>query len=850
MNISTDTVENVYEELSTTKNGLSSEIAHKKQEQFGKNKLPQAKKKWLKMLLSEFTSPLVFILIAAVFLMLLVPLLESGHIVAHDLIEPIAIIFILLFNGFLGFFQAWKAENTLEALKTLQPEFASVLRDGKTVKIKTEDLVVGDIIFLSEGEKIPADIRLIEAHNAKVNESLLTGESEAVYKTDKPSTKENPENIVFSGSELISGRAKGIVVFIGLNTKIGKIAHMLTEIERPISPMEKKLESLSKKIGIGMVLLCVIVFILSTMQNIPWIDALFTAIALAVAAVPEGLPAVMTISLAIGVSVMARKKTLVRNLQSVESLGSITVIASDKTGTITQNKMSAVQIFLAHSPDIIIKKTEFQNIFSANNSDETKKQNSRFLEILENCNDAVLPNIGDPTEIALLNLSEEFSAQKYERIDEVPFSSDTKWMSTTHEIDGEKIEFIKGAPEVVVNQCEENLRSLILEKSKFLAEQGLRTLLVAQRKSGEKNAEFLGLVGLQDPPRENVKESIVIAKGAGIRTIMITGDHAITAKAIASQVGIVSEVIEGKDIEKMSEADLQKAVQTVSIFARVTPHHKVDICKALQHNGEVVAMTGDGVNDAPAITQAQVGISMGNIGTSVARNASDIVLLDDNYSTIVKGVEEGRRIFVNIKKAIVFLLATNFAEILVLLVALLLTLPVPLLPLHILFINLLTDSIPALALAAEPLEKDTMKKQPKPANEGFFTGALGIILFLGSLIALFVLGFFYFSQQMGSTIGESQSLAFVTLSILEMAVIISLRTHDNIFTLDVWRNMNKWVMYALFIVIIITIVAVATPLSSYLKLELFDSIYWLWILGGAIFTVLSIETFKKFSDRW
>jgi len=309
--IYTDTIEDLYKNLNSSEKGISSKDREEKQKKFGKNTLPVAKKKWLKMLLSEFTSPLVFILIAAVFLMLLVPILESGHISSHDLIEPIAIIFILLFNGLLGFFQEWKAENTLEALKTLQPEFASVVRDEKNIKIKTEDLLPGDIILLSEGEKIPADIRLTEAHDAKVNESLLTGESEAVYKTTKSSTEENPENIVFSGSELISGRAKGIVVFTGIHTKIGQIAHMLTEIERPVSPMEKKLESLSKKIGIGMVLLCVVVFVLATMQDIPWIDALFTAIALAVAAVPEGLPAVMTISLAIGVAVMARKKTLV-----------------------------------------------------------------------------------------------------------------------------------------------------------------------------------------------------------------------------------------------------------------------------------------------------------------------------------------------------------------------------------------------------------------------------------------------------------------------------------------------------------------------------------------------------------
>ncbi|HID92358.1 TPA: hypothetical protein EYP45_04550 [Candidatus Peregrinibacteria bacterium] len=406
--IFSDTIEKLYTKFSSSENGISSEIAQLRLEKFGKNILPQAKKKWLKMLLSEFTSPLVFILIAAVFLMLLVPILESGKITAHDLIEPIAILIILLFNGLLGFFQAWKAENTLEALKTLQPEFASVMRDKKIIKIRTENLVTGDIILLSEGEKIPADIRLIEAIECKVNESLLTGESTAVYKTIQESTEEHAENVVFSGSELISGRAKGIVYATAMETRIGKIAHMLTEIERPVSPMEQKLEKLSQKIGIGMILLCVIVFVLSIMQNIPWIDALFTAIALAVAAVPEGLPAVMTISLAIGVSVMAQKKALVRNLKSVESLGSVTVIASDKTGTITQNKMSVEKIFIFNTDtnNNSYERNNFEDLFSNN-------KNAELLEILENCNDAVLPNIGDPTEIALLQLAEEHRAKKY-----------------------------------------------------------------------------------------------------------------------------------------------------------------------------------------------------------------------------------------------------------------------------------------------------------------------------------------------------------------------------------------------------------------------------------------------------
>ncbi len=842
--IFSDTIEEIYKKLSSGEDGISSQTALFQLQTFGKNILPQAKKKWFKMLLSEFTSPLVFILLVAVFLMLLIPILESGTITPHDLIEPIVILGIVLFNGFLGFFQAWKAENTLEALKTLQPEFSSVIRDKKVIKVPTENLVPGDIILLSEGEKIPADIRLFEAIELKVNESLLTGESTAIYKTTHESTEDLAENVVFSGSEVISGRAKGIIYATGINTKIGKIAHMLTEIERPISPMEQKLETLSKKIGIGMIILCVIVFILSILQDISWINALFTAIALAVAAVPEGLPAVMTIALAIGVSVMARKKALVRNLKSVENLGSVTVIASDKTGTITQNKMSVEKIcvFSQDNPEIIERKN-FQTLFR-------NKKNNRLLEILANCNDAILPNIGDPTEIALLQLAEKYNVKKYSRISEVPFSSDTKWMSTTHEIDGEKIEFIKGAPEVVLFQCKKQIQKTIAEYSKQFAKEGLRTLALAYKKHGQEIAKFIGIIGLQDPPRENVKQSIFLAKQAGIRTIMITGDHAITAKAIAKKVGIISEVLEGNDIEKLSTTDLQNAVKTISIFARVSPHHKVEICKALQKNGEIVAMTGDGVNDAPAITQAQVGISMGNIGTSVARNASDIVLLDDDYSTIVKGVEEGRRIFNNIKKSIVFLLSTNFAEILLLLFALILKLPIPLLPIHILFINLLTDSIPALALATEDLEKDTMKKKPKPINEGFFTGTLPMILFLGTIVTIIILGLFIYSQHQNATLLQSQSITFITLSLLEIAVIIPLRTHASILSREYWQKINKWVIGSIILIYTLTIASILTPISTLLKLEAFPSKYWIFIGIGVGMVIILVEIFKKWSKKW
>ncbi len=835
MNMFMDPIGQLYSAFSSRENGLTAEEAEQKQETFGKNELPKKKTQWVNMLIDEFSSPLVFILLLAVAMLLLVPFLENGYIEMHDLVEPLAIIIILIFNGFLGFFQAWKAENTLEALKTLQPQFSSVLRDGNIIQIHTENLVPGDIIHLSEGEKIPADIRLIESIECKVNESLLTGESSAVYKNSGTDEKENGENILYSGSELLSGRAKGLVIAIGLDTKIGKIADLISQIERPVSPMQRKLEKLAKQIGIGMIALCVIVFILATMRNIHWIDALFTAIALAVAAVPEGLPAVLTISLAIGVSVMAKKNALVRNLKSVESLGGITVIASDKTGTITQNRMSVEEIFYNETN---IEKQKFSSILEKNNI---------ISSIAQNCNDAVLPNIGDPTEIALLQFAKQHSAIKYERIDETPFSSETKFMNTHHVIDEEKIIFIKGAPEVIALQCEENERKNIIHQAEKMAKKGLRTLAFATQKPNEQYATFIALLGLQDPPRENVKESISLAQKAGIRTLMITGDHAITAKAIASQVGIESEVIEGEHLEKISDEEMKEMVKKYSIFARVSPHDKVKICKALQANGEIVAMTGDGVNDAPAITQAEIGISMGKVGTSVARSASDIILLDDDYSSIVKGVEQGRRIFDNLKKSIVFLLSTNFAEILVLLVALLVELPIPLLPLHILFINLLTDSLPALALATEPAEKEIMKKQPRPIDEGFFTGSLGIIIFLGVIVAGAVLSFYSMALSQGINITEAQTFAFVSLSILEMAVIFSLRTHKPLLSFE---SFNWWVFGAIVTVIAATVGTVISPLAEILQFKLFPDELWIWIGGGFILIITLLEIFKKFSKRW
>lgn len=821
-------IKELYSHFNTTKEGLNNKNVINLQRKYGKNVLPQKKINWLKLLLDEFNSPLVFILLGAIIVLILLPFLENGFVTLHDLLEPFVILFILVVNGLIGFFQALKSENAIESLKQLQPEYSSVLRNGKLLKIKIEEIVLGDIIYLGEGEKIPADIVITKSFSCTTNESLLTGESNAISKKDIFKSPDVEESyMLYSGSQILSGRAEGVVSQIALNTKIGQIANMIKEIEKPISPMQHKLEKLSKKIGLGMIGLCLLVFLLSIFRDVDWLNAMFTSIALAVAAVPEGLPAVMTISLAIGVSIMAKKNVLVRDIKSIESLGSVTVIASDKTGTITQNKMS------------------MEKVWHDNNFSDKAKFSTLpkiIFEIAKNCNDSTLPNIGDPTEIALLEVSKGDEIKNYDRVDEVPFSSETKWMSTTHIVNNERITFIKGAPEVVSVQCDPKVTEDIKKSAMKMAKEGLRTLAFATKKDNEKYAKFICLVGLQDPPRPTVKKSIEEVKNAGVRTVMITGDHAVTAKSIAKQVGIESEVTEGKDLDKMNDSEISNLVKKCSIFARVSPKNKVQICKALQSNGEIVAMTGDGVNDAPAISQAEVGISMGLVGTSVARNASDIILLDDNFSSIVKGIKEGRRVFDNIKKSITFLVATNLAEVLVLFISLLVGLPIALIPIHILFINLLTDSIPALALATENAEKDIMNRSPRPKTEGFFTNNISLIVFLGVLVSSLVLILFSISVSDKSfDLSQSQTLAFVSLSIFELGVIFSLRTND--FLLK-FNSFNKWVFLSAVLVIGITISVLFSPLAPILKLDLFPSFYWLYIFIGFFVVLFCLEIFK------
>ncbi len=841
MHFSQQKMADIFQELNSSRDGISESVAKDRLQEYGRNELPKKHKSRLKMFFLQFASPLVFILFGAVGISIAIPLIEYGELTGEHLIDPIAIITILLLNAFFGFFQELKAENTLEALKEMQPEQTTVVRHGKLQTIDSSELVPGDVVILAEGDKVAADLRLLEAAELNIIEAALTGESQPTHKDADwlgEGSIGDRKNMVFAGTQVASGRAVGIIVATGVQTELGKIAKMVSETESPPTPLEKRLDKLGKKIGGAVLFICAIVFVIALVKDIPFTEALFTAVALAVSAVPEGLPAVMTISLAVGVAIMAKRNALVRELKAVETLGSVNVICSDKTGTITENRMRVVATYADNTH---FQKDELGDFSSS----ATGKQ---MLDAVASCNDAELPDIGDPTEIGLLQIAVDNNIQKRERIGEVPFSSEKKWMSTTHTIDSNEIEFIKGAPEVVAGFCDASRKAEIDAATTDMAKCGLRTIGVAVRTNSAKTAEFLGIFGLLDPPRPTVKSAIEKAAAAGIRTVMITGDHAITATAIANQVGLKGEAMAGAEIEKIDDDELQKIVPHTNIFARVSPEHKVRICKALQSHGLVVAMTGDGVNDAPALQRAQIGISMGKVGTSVAREASDLILLDDKFDTIVAGIEEGRRIFTNIKKSVSFLLRTNFMEVLVILVAVAAGMPLPLLPVHILFLNLLTDSFPALALAAEAPEKDSMNKPPRSVKEGFLTGQTKYVLGLGAAGAVTILIIFTLVHD---TLGEAQaqSLALATIVIIELTLIYSIRRN-----LPIWREKgafteNLWVLGAVIVGLVLFLIALYSPLSGFMKLEPFPPKYYLLCLLAAAVVFAFSEAMKWVEDK-
>ena len=832
--------EDVEKELGTNlQSGLTSEEVQKRREKYGLNELKAKKKKSLfQKFLEQFKDFSIIILIIAAIVSGFVGVAEGEGIT-----DTIIILIVVIVNAIIGVTQEAKAEKSLEALQKLTDHASKVIRNGEVTVVPAKELVPGDIVVLDTGDYIPADLRIVEAVNLKSQESSLTGESMPVEKSEEVIEEKeigigDRLNMLFSSSLVTYGRGKGIVVETGMTTEVGKIAGMLEGAEEQITPLQQKLNKLGKTLGIAALVICVIIFVIGLLQGKEPIHMFMSAVSLAVAAIPEGLVAVSTIVLAIGVQKMVKKSAIVKKLPAVETLGSATVICSDKTGTLTKNQMTVEKIFINSE---IKDLGEYKNNI---NEDVKKLIYSNML-----CNDTKISNdgtlTGDPTETALVDMAFklDFDPSIYDqmpRVDEIPFDSDRKLMTTVNEVNGKYIVYTKGGVDELLNRCNsyllngeikqdlENYSKIIRKSNEKMAKEALRVLSCAYKEIDHKptkeemeNIEngliFVGMVGMIDPPREEAKKAVEKCKTAGIKTVMITGDHKITATAIAKKLGILEnedEAITGLELEKMSDEELEKNVRHYSVYARVSPEHKVRIVKAWQKNGEIVAMTGDGVNDSPALKTSDIGCAMGIVGTDVAKEAADVILTDDNFATIVSAVEEGRRIYDNILKVIQFLLSSNVGEIVVLFLA---TLCTPLfakwfgitdiahleilLPIHILWINLVTDSLPALALAFDPANSDIMNRKPVKPGKGVFTkGMTWRVIYQGVMIGLltlaaFMIGLATTTEPIGalsldeSKIEVGQTMAFATLALSELVHVFNIRNNKkSIFKTKIFNN--------------------------------------------------------------
>ncbi|MFR5594271.1 MAG: calcium-transporting P-type ATPase, PMR1-type [Clostridium perfringens] len=826
------------------KNGLSSTEALRRLEKYGKNKLETKKKKTLfKQFLSQLKDVMIYILIIAAII--------SAFL--GEISDALIILLVIIINAVIGVIQESKAEKALDALKELSTPKALVKRDGSLKEILSEDIVPGDIVIIDAGRYIPGDLRLIDTANLKIEESAFTGESvpsekDASFLPDKEIPIRDQNNMAFMSTLATYGRGVGVVVGTGMNTEIGKIAKMIEQEENDETPLQKKLSELGKILGFLAVGICILIFIISFFQGRDLLEMFLTSISLAVAAIPEGLPAIVAIVLALGVQRMVKKNAIIRKLPAVETLGSVSIICSDKTGTLTQNKMTVTTVY---TNDSYIKESEF-NL----NDNESKL----LVDCMVLCNDATYSEksqTGDPTEIALLeypfklNILKEKLEKEFKRIDEIPFDSDRKLMTTVNLVDDKKARvFTKGALDSILSICNKisvngklldftkEYKAKVLENSNIMSDKALRVLAFAYKDiskenivldSLEKDLVFIGMVGMIDPPRLEVKDSIKLCKSAGITPVMITGDHKNTAFAIANELGIaedISQAITGHEIDKFKEEEFNEKIINYRVFARVSPEHKVKIVKAFKSHGNIVSMTGDGVNDAPSLKAADIGVAMGITGTDVSKGASDMILTDDNFSTIVSAVEEGRKIYLNIKKSIVFLLSCNLGEILTLFTAILLNWNSPLQPIHILWVNLITDSFPALALGVDKTKEDVMNNPPRNPKESIFVKSDKIQLIInGVLIGGITLFAFKLGERLyADSLIHAQTMAFVVLSVSQLFLSLSLRSNTkSAFSLGIFSN--KYLVYSILLgiflqVIIISISFIAnifkvTPLLLY-----------------------------------
>ena len=852
----------VFNELNTRQGGLTEDEANKRLEKYGANNLKEKKKESLFIkFIKQFNDFMIIVLIIAAIISAIVAKTNGSG----DYIDSIIIIAIVIFNAIMGLIQEEKAEKSLEALKKMSAPNAKVRRNGKIREIEASKVVPGDIVMLEAGNYVPADCRLIDSYNLQIEESSLTGETLPTSKQADVILNANTaigdlKNMAFATTIVVNGHVEAVVVETGMNTKVGQIAGMIIENESPETPLQKKLGEVGKTLAITCMIICGLIFLIGIWKQIPITEMFMTSVGLAVAAIPEGLPAIVTIMLSIGVTKMAKKNSIIRKLPAVETLGCSSVICSDKTGTLTQNKMTVTQI--------------------RNAVGLVKNNDRRFiLELGTMCTDTIESQevIGEATEVAITNAAVEINLRKrdlydqMQRINEISFDSKRKMMTTIHKI-GSKYRIItKGAPDVLIKRCSKyyqsgriepifSKRDALQEQNQIMAEDALRVIAIAykdvEKLPREINSEtieneltFVGLIGMIDPPREGVKEAVKTCRKAGIKTVMITGDHLQTAKAIAKELGILRKgdlAINGETLEKMSQQELERDIMRYSVFARVSPEHKVRIVKAFQSTGAVVAMTGDGVNDAPALKNADIGIAMGKGGTDVAKNASDMVLTDDNFVTIVEAVKQGRNIYDNIKKAVHFLLATNIGEIVAIFVGLLLGIKSPLLAIQLLWVNLVTDSFPAIALGLEKAESNIMNRLPRnPRKSLFADGLWGKITTEGVMIGVLTLVAFSIGNNLYS-IEVGRTMAFLSLGILELVHSFNIKGEESIFKTGLFENrylVGAFVLGTLLQVVVVVI----SPLAQIFDVVPLNSVQWLMTAIISILPVVIVELQKKFN---